>query len=119
MKNFSSSPVGSSPLFSLPGAYKQGSIPKLRLAGPSGRPRPGTGKYDELKKIVLFKSLGISVRTLELDVVVTKDSQLVISHEPWMNAAFCSHQDGRPVLKAEEDSLIILYSQDAGGGSAI
>jgi glycerophosphoryl diester phosphodiesterase len=48
-----------------------------------------------------------AIKTLELDLAVTKDNQLVISHEPWMAALLCTHPDGRPVTEEEEQSLII------------
>jgi len=48
-----------------------------------------------------------AIKTLELDLAVTKDQQLVISHEPWMAALICTHPDGRPVTEEEEQSLII------------
>ncbi|MGH1437859.1 MAG: glycerophosphodiester phosphodiesterase family protein, partial [Lewinella sp.] len=47
------------------------------------------------------------VKTLELDIAVTKDQQLVISHEPWMAALICTHPDGNSVTEEEEKSLII------------
>ncbi len=46
------------------------------------------------------------VKTLELDLSVSADSLLVVSHEPWMSHHICSHPDGRPVLEAEEGSLL-------------
>lgn len=48
-----------------------------------------------------------AIKTLELDLAVTKDQQLVVSHEPWMAALICSHPDGSPVSEEEEQSLII------------
>ena len=48
------------------------------------------------------------VKTLELDLAVSQDSQLVVSHEPWMSHNICSHPDGRPVEEAEEDNLLIF-----------
>ena len=39
--------------------------------------------------------------TIELDVVTSADSQVVVSHEPWMSAEICSHPDGRPVTEEE------------------
>ncbi|HMQ47953.1 MAG TPA: glycerophosphodiester phosphodiesterase family protein [Saprospiraceae bacterium] len=47
------------------------------------------------------------ITTLELDLAVSKDSQLVVSHEPWLSHQICSHPDGRPVLETEADSLLI------------
>lgn len=45
------------------------------------------------------------ITTLELDVVISRDSQVVVSHEPWMSAEICSRPDGSPVQKKEEESL--------------
>lgn len=47
------------------------------------------------------------VTTLELDLAVSKDKQLIVSHEPWMSALICSHPDGRPVEESEEQELKI------------
>lgn len=47
------------------------------------------------------------VKTLELDVAVSKDGQLIVSHEPWLSEHICSWPDGRPVTAAEADSLAI------------
>lgn len=53
-----------------------------------------------------------AVRTLELDLAVSKDSQLVISHEPWMNAVFCLQPDGSPIIEEEEQSRFAIYQMD-------
>ena len=47
------------------------------------------------------------VTTLELDLAVSQDNQLIISHEPWMSALICSHPDGRPIEESEEKELKI------------
>lgn len=49
-----------------------------------------------------------AVQTLELDLVVSRDRELVVSHEPWMGAHICAHPDGRPVTEAQEDSLLLF-----------
>lgn len=36
---------------------------------------------------------------IEIDVVVSKDGQIVVSHEPWMSSQICSFPDGKPVEK--------------------
>lgn len=46
--------------------------------------------------------------TLELDLAVSADEQLVVSHEPWLSAAICAHPDGSAVLPEEEQSLLIF-----------
>jgi glycerophosphoryl diester phosphodiesterase len=53
------------------------------------------------------------IKTLELDLVVSKDNKLVISHEPWLSHHICSypHPNYNLVKETEEDSLII-YQMD-------
>lgn len=41
-----------------------------------------------------LKALELGVRTLELDVVMNADGQLLVSHEPWMDANICFIQGG-------------------------
>lgn len=53
------------------------------------------------------KALELDVNTLELDVVVTKDHQIVVSHEPWMNAEICTDAKGNEIEKANEKSFNI------------
>jgi glycerophosphoryl diester phosphodiesterase len=43
------------------------------------------------------KGLLLGVDTLELDVVVTKDRKLVVSHEPWFSSIISLDKDGRPI----------------------
>jgi glycerophosphoryl diester phosphodiesterase len=50
-------------------------------------------------------ALKYNVNTLELDVCISKDKKVVVSHEPYMNSLFCSHPNGIPVLKNEEKNL--------------
>ncbi len=54
-----------------------------------------------------LKALAYPIRTLELDLAVSKDSQLLLSHEPWMSAAICSKPDSTPITEAEAPSLAI------------
>lgn len=48
------------------------------------------------------------VMTLEMDLAVSKNGELIVSHEPWMNEATCSKPDGQPVTKDEAMSLKIM-----------
>ncbi|MFB6277918.1 MAG: glycerophosphodiester phosphodiesterase [Salinibacter sp.] len=48
------------------------------------------------------RALEIGVTTLEMDVVVSGDGQVVVSHEPWMNHKICSLPSGAPVPAGEE-----------------
>ena len=58
-----------------------------------------------------LKALDLGVTTLEMDVVITKDKQVVVSHDPYFSAAFSSTPDGRPVDKKDQKNLI-LYQMD-------
>lgn len=57
------------------------------------------------------KALDLGVTTLEMDVVVTRDNQVVVSHEPYFNADYSLGPDGSPVNKKEQKSLL-LYQMD-------
>ncbi|MCE7994618.1 MAG: glycerophosphodiester phosphodiesterase [Roseivirga sp.] len=54
-----------------------------------------------------LRALDEGVTTLELDVVITKDNQVVISHEPYMSGSICSKPDGSPVESDESQQLNI------------
>jgi len=49
------------------------------------------------------RAVELGVDTVELDVVVTRDDQLVASHEPWFDERICSTPEGQPVRR--EDRL--------------
>jgi glycerophosphoryl diester phosphodiesterase len=48
------------------------------------------------------------VTTLELDLAVSKDQELIVSHEPWMSETICTKPDGSAVAKNEAMSLRIM-----------
>lgn len=52
-----------------------------------------------------INALSYGVNTLELDVCISKDHQVVVSHEPFINSLFCSFPNGRPVMKNDEKQL--------------
>lgn len=43
------------------------------------------------------------VTTLELDVVVTQDQQLLVSHEPFLSHTICTGPDGEAITAAQEN----------------
>ena len=47
-------------------------------------------------------ALDSGVTTIELDLAVSRDGQLVVSHEPWMNASICSKPDGTTIAEKDE-----------------
>jgi glycerophosphoryl diester phosphodiesterase len=50
-------------------------------------------------------ALDYGVTTLELDLAVSKDGQLVVSHEPWMNFAICTDSLGNDISEADQMSF--------------
>ncbi len=68
-----------------------------------------------------IKALELGVTTLELDLAVTKDKVVVISHEPWLSHEFCSDPDGKRIEASKEKEFNIygmsfeaLKSYDCG-----
>jgi glycerophosphoryl diester phosphodiesterase len=59
--------------------------------------RGARGLYPENTILGFIESVKLGVNTLEMDVVVSKEGQLVVSHDPVMNADICSTPDGNPV----------------------
>lgn len=49
-----------------------------------------------------LKAVDLGVDTIELDLVVTGDRQLLISHEPWFNHLISTKPDGTPVTEDEQ-----------------
>lgn len=50
------------------------------------------------------RALEIGVTTLEMDVVISEDGEVVVSHEPWMNPEICSLPSGDPIPEGEAQS---------------
>lgn len=55
-----------------------------------------------------IKALELGVTTLEMDVVISKDRKVVVSHEPWFSGHVCTQPSGRPIPLAEEKSYRIF-----------
>jgi len=48
-----------------------------------------------------------AVTTLELDLAVSKDNQLIVSHEPWLNAAICRMPNGDTLAQRDAEKRFI------------
>lgn len=46
-----------------------------------------------------------SITTLELDVVISADGKVVVSHEPWLNPKICFDTNGKPIKGNEKINL--------------
>jgi len=55
-----------------------------------------------------IKAVDLGVKTIEMDVVITRDGQVVVSHEPYMSSATCTDSSGNPVTKDREKEYKIF-----------
>jgi glycerophosphoryl diester phosphodiesterase len=88
-------------------------IPKFDLQGHRG----ARGLKPENTIPAFIAALDYGVTTIELDVVITKDRQVIVSHEPWISSEICLKADSTAVTKAESKTFNIYqmdYSQVIG-----
>lgn len=53
------------------------------------------------------------IKTLELDIVISKDGEVVVSHEPWMNPVICLTPQGGAVKAKADNFYKMTYAQIA------
>jgi glycerophosphoryl diester phosphodiesterase len=57
----------------------------------------------------MIEALGMNVTTLEMDVVISKDKQVVLSHEPWFEKDITTKPDGSFIGEREERKFNIYW----------
>src|SRR5690349_15225141 len=57
----------------------------------------------------MMKALELGVTTLEMDAVITKDKQVILSHEPFFNHEITTGPNGKYVTEQEERNLNIYH----------
>src|ERR1051325_7542810 len=67
------------------------------------------GLYPENTIIAFIEAVKTGVNTLEMDVVVSKDGLLVVSHDPEMNEEICSTPNGSPVEASDKSKYKIYH----------
>jgi glycerophosphoryl diester phosphodiesterase len=88
-------------------------IPKFDLQGHRG----ARGLKPENTIPGFIVALDSGVTTIEMDLAVTKDKQIVVSHEPWINPAICLKPDGSSISAKEQKKYNIYqmtYDQVRG-----
>ena len=78
--------------------------PKFNREGHRGT----RGLMPENTVAAMKKAMDLGVNTLELDVVISKDKQVVVSHDTYMSSDISLKPDGTPVTP-EEQKKINLY----------
>ena len=79
-------------------ALSQNKLPFFDVQGHRG----ARGLKPENTIPAFITALDSGVTTLDLDLAVTKDRQLVVSHEPWMSADICLDTEGNEISRKEE-----------------
>lgn len=64
--------------------------------------------FPENTLLAFKEALKAGADHIELDVVISKDSQVVVSHEPWFNPKICSDPQGKKVKKRSRKNLYHL-----------
>src|SRR5262245_20455696 len=73
-------------------------IPRFDVQGHRGC----RGLVPENTLPAFLAALDSGVTTLELDLAISKDRQVVVSHEPWMSAAICLTPEGKSITEKQE-----------------
>ena len=78
-------------------------IPRFDVQGHRG----ARGLKPENTIPAFITALDSGVTTLEMDVVISKDKQVLLSHEPWMSATICLDASGNEFSEKEEKKFNI------------
>ncbi len=52
-----------------------------------------------------LKAIDLGVSTLEMDVVISADGKVVVSHDPFISSQFCLDELGKDIKKSEEKEI--------------
>lgn len=85
-------------LMTSPAALSQKKLPFFDVQGHRG----ARGLKPENTIPAFITALDSGVTTIELDLAITKDRKIVVSHEPWMSADICLDPEGNEISKKEE-----------------
>lgn len=66
--------------------------------------RGARGLLPENSLPAFTNALSLGVKTLELDVVISRDLQVVVSHEPWFSSGICLTPDGKTISPDEQEN---------------
>ena len=60
----------------------------------------------------MLKAIDLGVTTLEMDVVITKDNKVILSHEPWMEKEITTKPDGTYIETQAMAMQFNIYKMD-------
>ena len=73
--------------------------------------RGGKGLMPENTIPAMLNAIDLKVNTLEMDLQVTKDKQVIVSHDPYFNHNFTTTPHGK-YLAADEGRKLLLYNMN-------
>jgi glycerophosphoryl diester phosphodiesterase len=73
--------------------------------------RGARGLYPENTIHGMKEALKYPIDTLELDVVISKDDKVIVSHEPWMSEEICFDLKGVPVQEKKINLYKLNYAE--------
>lgn len=73
--------------------------------------RGDRGNFPENSLPAFLSAVKKGVDVVEMDVVISKDRQVVVSHEPYMSSLYVCAPDGKPIAK-ETEKPFNLYEMD-------
>ena len=92
-------------------AYKRFKTPGVLIFDIQGH-RGCRGLMPENTIQGFMEALKIGANTLEMDVVISGDGQVVVSHEPWMSPEICLSPDGSIMGKNEMPNLFQMKYEE-------
>jgi glycerophosphoryl diester phosphodiesterase len=69
--------------------------------------RGGRGIYPENTIPAMLNAVDLGVMTLEMDAMITKDRQVILSHDPYFNRDITTKPDGTFLREGEEKNLAL------------
>lgn len=69
------------------------------------------GLYPENTILSFLKTIELGAHAIELDVVISKDNQIVVSHEPFMSSVTCLKPNGKEITSIE-DKMYNLFEMN-------
>lgn len=82
-------------------------LPKTPIVDIQGH-RGCRGLMPENTIPAFLHALDLGVTTLELDVVLSADGQVVVSHEPWLNPDICLSPEGQKITDGSGYNLFLM-----------
>ena len=74
--------------------------------------RGGMGLYPEETLAAMLNAVNLGVNTLEMDLCVTRDGQVVLSHDKYFHPRYSTRPDGTPVVAGEPRTWLYQLPYD-------